>query len=72
METALMESLSKLSTPHLLIVLVGYSIGRLTAYAIQSHKSSHKPRLMILQADVQRLKNELAEERQSRSVPQRD
>lgn len=63
MEHALVEALSKLSTPHLIIVLVGYSIGRLSSIIIQRHKSSHKARLLLLQAEVERLKIELASQK---------
>jgi cell division protein FtsB len=61
MEQHFLESLSKFSTEHLLILLAGYSIGKLATYAIHAKKAAHKARLVLLQAEVERLKNELNE-----------
>lgn len=60
MEQHFLESLSKFSTEHLLILLAGYSIGKLATYAIHAKKAAHKARLVLLQAEVERLKNELS------------
>lgn len=63
MEAHLLESLSKFSTVHLLILLTGYTVGKLATYAIQAKKAAYKGNVMLLQAEVERLKKELAEVR---------
>lgn len=59
MENAMVESLSKLSTSHLCILLVGYSIGKVATIVINRQKSAHKARLLNLQLENERLKIQL-------------
>lgn len=59
MEQHLIDSLSKLSTSHLLILLVGYSIGKVTTYLIQAKKAAYRGKVVRLEAEIERLKKQL-------------
>lgn len=58
MDQHFLDALKGFSTEHLLILLAGYTIGKLTTYAIQAKKAAYKARLVLLQAEVERLKNQ--------------
>lgn len=60
MDQHFLDALKGFSTEHLLILLAGYSIGKLATYAIHSKKAAYKARLVLLQAEVERLKSEVA------------
>jgi hypothetical protein len=58
MEQHFIEAISKLSTSHLLILLVGYSIGKLTTYLIKASNARYRMRILELQIEIKRLKEE--------------
>jgi aspartate 1-decarboxylase len=60
MDQGFLDALKGFSTEHLLIIAACYSIGKLTTYAIKAKKHSNAVRILVLRAEVERLKNELA------------
>lgn len=63
MEQHFLETLSKFSTSHLLILLAAYSVGRITTYLITVKKAAYRGKVVRLEAEVARLKKQVGEEK---------